>query len=84
MITQWTAKQAVYAVVACLSVITPAQAAGIDDQVNRISNESLVWGPFRPNLYFGVRPRIPKSLISGLLWTNVDNFQNAQTSMAIF
>ena len=45
------------------------------------SNESLLWGPYRPNLYFGVRPRIPKSLVTGLLWAKVDSFQGVQNSM---
>lgn len=45
------------------------------------SNESLLWGPYRPNLYFGVRPRIPKSLLTGLLWAKVDSFQGVQNSM---
>lgn len=44
------------------------------------SNDSLLWGPYRPNLYFGVRPRIPKSLLTGLMWTNADNFANAQNN----
>ena len=48
----------------------------------RRSNESLLWGPYRPNLYFGVRPRISKSLTTGLLWAKVDDFQTIQTSNA--
>ncbi|KAI9674249.1 MAG: Processing alpha glucosidase I [Trizodia sp. TS-e1964] len=44
------------------------------------SNQSLLWGPYRPNLYFGVRPRIPKSLMAGLMWTKVDNFQTVQNT----
>jgi mannosyl-oligosaccharide glucosidase len=31
-----------------------------------------LWGPFRPNLYFGIKPRIPKSLSFGLMWTSAD------------
>ena len=46
----------------------------------KVSNESLLWGPYRPNLYFGVRPRIPKSLMTGLIWAKVDNFQKVQNS----
>ena len=46
----------------------------------RSSNESLLWGPYRPNLYFGVRPRIPKSLMTGLMWAKVDSFQGVQNS----
>ena len=46
----------------------------------KVSNESLLWGPYRPNLYFGIRPRIPKSLMTGLIWAKVDNFQSVQNS----
>jgi mannosyl-oligosaccharide glucosidase len=44
------------------------------------TNGSLLWGPYRPNLYFGVRPRLPNSLLSGLLWAKVDSFATAQTN----
>lgn len=46
------------------------------------SNDSLLWGPYRPNLYFGVRPRVPKSLLTGLMWTNADDFKYAQESVS--
>ncbi|KAL8382160.1 hypothetical protein RB595_006105 [Gaeumannomyces hyphopodioides] len=26
------------------------------------------WGPYRPNLYFGLRPQVPKTLLAGLMW----------------
>jgi mannosyl-oligosaccharide glucosidase len=50
------------------------------NEIGRASNQSLLWGPYKPNLYFGVRPRIPKSLAAGLLWVKVDNFQDVQHS----
>ncbi len=50
-------------------------------EIARNSNQSLLWGPYRPNLYFGVRPRIPKSLMGGLMWSKVENFQDVQNSM---
>ncbi|EXJ91346.1 mannosyl-oligosaccharide glucosidase [Capronia coronata CBS 617.96] len=40
--------------------------------------DTLLWGPYRPNLYFGVRPRLPNSLLTGLLWANTDNYGTAQ------
>jgi mannosyl-oligosaccharide glucosidase len=55
-----------------------AVAASADDvsilynEVARAANTSLLWGPYRPNLYFGVRPRLPKSFMGGLMWANVD------------
>lgn len=36
------------------------------------TNDTLLWGPYRPNVYFGVRPRLPNSIFTGLIWSNVD------------
>ncbi|KAF2397248.1 mannosyl-oligosaccharide glucosidase [Trichodelitschia bisporula] len=47
-------------------------------EIERASNQSLLWGPYRPNLYFGVRPRIPDSLSMGLLWARVEDYQSVQ------
>jgi mannosyl-oligosaccharide glucosidase len=50
-------------------------AASQDTSVfTKSSNDSLLWGPYRPNLYFGVRPRLPKSVTTGLLWGRVEEF----------
>jgi mannosyl-oligosaccharide glucosidase len=46
----------------------------------RETNQSLLWGAYRPNLYFGVRPRIPNSLMGGLMWSKVDTYQDGQLS----
>ncbi|KAK5105745.1 hypothetical protein LTR62_002194 [Meristemomyces frigidus] len=45
------------------------------------SNETLLWGAYRPNLYFGLRPRLPKSLTTGLLWSRVEDFQTVQQNV---
>lgn len=45
------------------------------------SNDSLLWGPYRSNLYFGVRPRIAKSVSTGLLWSRVEDFQTVQNQI---
>ena len=42
------------------------------------SNDTLLWGPYRPNLYFGLRPRAPKSISTGLLWGRVEDFSQVQ------
>lgn len=40
------------------------------------SEASLLWGPYRSNLYMGVRPRgLPHSLMTGLMWYNIDDYQ---------
>ncbi|KAI0255396.1 glycoside hydrolase [Lactifluus subvellereus] len=40
------------------------------------ASDSLVWGTYRPNLYFGLRPRIPQSLMTGLLWFGTQDYQS--------
>ncbi|KAJ7285598.1 glycoside hydrolase [Mycena rebaudengoi] len=40
------------------------------------ANDTLLWGPYRPNLYFGLRPRIPQSLMTGLMWFGAHDFQS--------
>jgi mannosyl-oligosaccharide glucosidase len=47
-------------------------------EIEKATNDSLLWGPYRPNLYFGVRPRIPKSLMGGLLWSKVEDYSSVQ------
>ncbi|KAH8833864.1 glycoside hydrolase [Flagelloscypha sp. PMI_526] len=37
------------------------------------ANETL-WGPYRSNLYFGLRPRIPQSLMTGLVWFGTHDY----------
>ena len=41
-------------------------------QLNTV-DPSLLWGPYRPNLYFGIRPRIPQSLLMGLMWAKTED-----------
>ena len=36
------------------------------------ANASLLWNPYRPNLYVGFRPRIPNSLLLGVMWAKID------------
>lgn len=54
-------------------VIWPASAA--DPVAARAEAEGEVppwqmWGPYRPNLYFGVRPQIPETFLMGLMWAS--------------
>ncbi|KAI1765931.1 glycoside hydrolase family 63 protein [Hypoxylon sp. FL1150] len=52
----------------------------LNAEIGRLNNQSLLWGPYRPNLYFGIRPRIPRSLATSLLWAKVDNYVQVQES----
>lgn len=70
----------------CASFVVGSTTAATNDasvlinEVAKASNQSLLWGPYKPNLYFGVRPRLPKSLTAGLMWAKVDTYATAQTS----
>jgi mannosyl-oligosaccharide glucosidase len=52
----------------------------LHSEIGRQNNQSLLWGPYRPNLYFGVRPRIPKSLMTGLMWGKIETYNDFQHS----
>lgn len=83
---RWPLAPAIAVLGLLLTICASANAADNDasiliNEIGRQSNESLFWGPYRPNLYFGVRPRLPKSLMGGLMWSKVDNFQDVQNSM---
>jgi hypothetical protein len=63
--------------VALLGSLSHTLAQGIN---NDTTDDSLLWGTYRPNLYFGLRPRLPQSLMTGLMWFGTHNFQSL-TSM---
>jgi mannosyl-oligosaccharide glucosidase len=58
--------------------LTP-QEAQLNVAAGKALNDSLLWGTYRPNLYFGTRPRIPESLLTGIMWFSGDNAQGFQS-----
>lgn len=38
----------------------------------------LLWSTYAPQLYFGVRPRLPKSLSNGLMWLGLNDWEGIQ------
>ena len=68
-------------IVLVLSIVafSGASSPTLED-FERSTNQSLLWGPYRPNLYFGVRPRLPDGLLMGLLWSKVEDYQSVQNS----
>ncbi|KAH7915973.1 glycoside hydrolase [Hygrophoropsis aurantiaca] len=40
------------------------------------ASENLLWGAYRPNLYFGMRPRLPQSVMTGLMWFGTQSFSS--------
>ncbi|ETN40399.1 uncharacterized protein HMPREF1541_04676 [Cyphellophora europaea CBS 101466] len=62
----------------CTLIFPFVNCGHADEQVplgGAAENDTLLWGPYRPNLYFGVRPRQPNSLLAGLMWANADSFE---------
>jgi mannosyl-oligosaccharide glucosidase len=53
--------------------IANAQSHGIANH-STSDAQSMLWGPYRPNLYFGLRPRIPRSLMTGLMWFGTQSY----------
>ncbi|KAF2002759.1 glycoside hydrolase family 63 protein [Amniculicola lignicola CBS 123094] len=48
-----------------LAILAPALTAAESLASN---NASLLWGTYRPNVYLGIRPRVPESVLMGLMW----------------
>lgn len=57
-----------------LLLLLPLVSTAVSEAVN--GSESLQWGAYRPNLYFGLRPRVPQSLMTGLMWFGTQDYQS--------
>ncbi|KAI5461508.1 family 63 glycoside hydrolase [Mariannaea sp. PMI_226] len=53
-------------------------ASVLTAEFGRQNNQSLFWGPYKPNLYFGVQPRTPNALSTGLMWGKVNSYEDIQ------
>ncbi|SNX84466.1 related to ER glucosidase I [Melanopsichium pennsylvanicum] len=42
------------------------------------ADASLLWGSYRPQIYFGLRPRLPDSLLTGLAWFSLKDYTGFQ------
>lgn len=47
-------------------------------EAQRQNNQTLLWGPYRPQVYFGIKPRLPDSFIGGLMWSGMNDFSGMQ------
>lgn len=52
----------------------PFQEYASHSPAAQANNQSMIWGPYKPNVYFGVRPRVPEALWTGLMWSNVNDY----------
>ena len=46
-------------------------------------NETMYWGTYRPNLYFGMRSRSTDSVLSGIIWHDITSLES-QPWLSIF
>lgn len=56
--------------------IFSAEAAGGRDET--ATKDWQTWAPYRPGLYFGVRPNVPETMLMGLMWANADDLLNSK------
>jgi mannosyl-oligosaccharide glucosidase len=46
-------------------------------------SQDLLWGTYRPNLYFGLRPKIPQSLMVGLMWFGTTDYNSVNSQSVL-
>ncbi|PNY28129.1 Uncharacterized protein TCAP_01938 [Tolypocladium capitatum] len=66
------------AAAAAAAALALGVSAARDDEIGRLNNQSLLWGPYKPNLYFGVRPRTPQGLWTGLMWGRIESYEDVK------
>lgn len=72
-LAQWAAAAALV-----LGVSAVGDESILTSETGRLNNQSLLWGPYKPNLYFGVRPRTPKGLWTGLMWGRIETYEDVK------
>lgn len=61
-----------------LGLILLGPALSTADSSLYSNDASLLWGPYRPNLYLGIRPRLPESIVAGLMWGKLDEQEKSE------
>ncbi|KAI8620462.1 putative mannosyl-oligosaccharide glucosidase [Chytriomyces sp. MP71] len=62
-----------------LAVVSAASASGNFQAQHSAANSSLLWGTYRPQVYFGTRTRTADAVLTGLMWHDVHEYQNYQS-----
>eukprot|EP00743_Colponemidia_sp_Colp-15_P006389 GILK01006877.1.p1 GENE.GILK01006877.1~~GILK01006877.1.p1 ORF type:complete len:903 (-),score=184.13 GILK01006877.1:173-2881(-) len=71
----------IFVCVSCVVVLSLGVLSWADDSslleqgspfLSSSHNDSLLWGTYRPNLYYGLRTRTPKTVLTGLVWYSQD------------
>ncbi|KAG5913241.1 hypothetical protein E4U42_001344 [Claviceps africana] len=77
----WVVRLVAAAVLAATGAAATGDASVLTSEMARLNNQSLFWGPYKPNLYFGVRPRVPKSLWTGLMWGRIEVYNDVKDGL---
>jgi mannosyl-oligosaccharide glucosidase len=40
-----------------------------------VEDPALLWSTYAPQLYFGIKPRLPKSITNGLMWFGLNDYE---------
>lgn len=64
---------------ALLAAVLYAGVVCSSPENNGQNDPSLFWSTYRPNLYFGLRPRVPNTLMTGLMWHGLNDYQSVMS-----
>eukprot|EP00798_Chlamydomonas_sp_ICE-L_P009097 gene9097-16222_t len=53
--------------------LSAAKLTSLPELADAEYTDKMLWGSYRPGLYFGMRTRTPTSLLSGLMWFDPDS-----------
>lgn len=53
--------------------VSARQPPSLSSRATDPATSVWTWGPYRPNLYFAIRPQVPETLLMGLMWAGGDN-----------
>lgn len=42
-------------------------------------NNTMLWGTYRPQVYFGMKTRSTKPIVTGIMWYDVHDFQGIES-----
>lgn len=63
----WT--WSLFSLLSCLLLVEASNASSVAARQGETPSWQT-WGPYRPNLYFGVRPQISEAFLMGLMWAS--------------
>lgn len=67
-----------------LDAVPFEDADSAQNRYDLMAHDSLLWGPYRSSNYLGIRPRLPQSLLAGLMWFNVDTFKGMEKAKLVY